>query len=217
MLFDSAIVFSPHFDYAYYQKAVPYLKRGFLEEGIKLLNKAVELAPLDHLTYRATWYFQHESYAYCRRDLERFYAMDGAYLSYTIGGGLEMRILLGIVYSKMGENEKAVETVLVAIDEYPSRDFMGIYDYHTLGILQYFNGDYATARETLEKSIAVNAEIADTYYFLALVEEELGNATAAHQRLQESINRFEGREGGYSGYPFCFAVIEDVVEEKLAG
>lgn len=217
MLFDSAIVFSPHFDYAYYQKAVPYLKRGFLEEGIKLLNKAVELAPLDHLTYRATWYFQHESYAYCRRDLERFYAMDGAYLSYTIGGGLEMRILLGIVYSKMGENEKAVETVLVAIDEYPSRDFMGIYDYHTLGISQYFNGDYATAQETLEKSIAVNAEIADTYYFLALVEEELGNATAAHQRLQESINRFEGREGGYSGYPFCFAVIEDVVEEKLAG
>lgn len=217
MLFDSAIVFSPHFDYAYYQKAVPYLKRGFLEEGIKLLNKAVELAPLDHLTYRATWYFQHESYAYCRRDLERFYAMDGAYLSYTIGGGLEMRILLGIVYSKMGENEKAVETVLVAIDEYPSRDFMGIYDYHTLGILQYFNGDYATARETLEKSIAVNAEIADTYYFLALVEEELGNATAAHQRLQESINRFEGQDGGYTGYPFCFPVTKDVVEEKLAG
>jgi tetratricopeptide (TPR) repeat protein len=217
LLFDSAIVFSPHFDYAYYQKAVPYLKRGFLEEGIKLLNKAVELAPLDHLTYRATWYFQHESYAYCRRDLERFYAMDGAYLSYTIGGGLEMRILLGIVYSKMGENEKAVETVLVAIDEYPSRDFMGIYDYHTLGILQYFNGDYATAQETLEKSIAVNAEIADTYYFLALVEEELGNATAAHQRLQESINRFEGQDGGYTGYPFCFPVTKDVVEEKLAG
>jgi tetratricopeptide (TPR) repeat protein len=217
LLFDSAIVLSPHFDYAYYQKAVPYLKRGFLEEGIKLLNKAMELAPLDHLTYHANWYFQHESYAYFRRDLERFYVMDCAYLSYTMGGGLEMRILLGIVYSKMGENAKALQTLLAAIAEFPSPDFMGIYDYHTLGISQYFNGDYATAQETLEKSIAVNAEFADTYYYLALVEEELGNATAAHQRLQESINRFEGREGGYSGYPFCFAVIEDVVEEKLAG
>jgi tetratricopeptide (TPR) repeat protein len=103
------------------------------------------------------------------------------------------------------------------IDDYPSRDFMGIYDYHTLGILQYFNGDYATAQETLEKSIAVNAEFADTYYYLALVEEELGNATAAQQRLQESINRFEGREGGYTGYPFCFPVTWVVVEEKLAG
>jgi uncharacterized protein HemY len=41
---------------------------------------------------------------------------------------------------------------------------MGIYDYHSLGILQYFNGDYANAQETLEKSIAVNAEFADTDY-----------------------------------------------------
>jgi tetratricopeptide (TPR) repeat protein len=217
LLFDSAIVLNPNSAYAYYQKSVPYFKRGFLEEGIKLLNKAVELAPLEYLTYRATWYFQHESYDYCRRDLERFYGMDGAYLSYTPGGGLELQILLGITYSKLGDNAKAVETVLGAIDDYPSPDFMGIYDYHTLGVLQYFNGDHATARETLKKSIALNAEFADTYYYFALVEEALGNELLAQQLLEESIDRFEGLDGGYTGYPFCFPVSKRMVEEKLKG
>ena len=217
LLFDSALVLNPYYAWAYYEKSVPYFKRGLLQEGIQLLNTAVELAPLDYLTYRATWYFQHESYGWCRRDLERFYAMEGAYLSYTMGGGLDMRILLGITYAKMGENEKALETVLFAIDDYPTLDFMGIYDYHTLGILYYLNGDYGAAQETLKKSIELNGEFADTYYYLALVEEEMGNAIASKQRLEEAMNRFEGRDGGYTGYPFCFPVDKVVVEEKMQG
>ena len=42
ILFDSAIAVGPKFAWAYYEKSVPYFKRGFLHEGLQILNKAIE-------------------------------------------------------------------------------------------------------------------------------------------------------------------------------
>jgi len=52
--FDSIIALNPNYAWAYFEKSVAYLKRGLLLDGLKYLNKAVELDPKSHLCYRAS-------------------------------------------------------------------------------------------------------------------------------------------------------------------
>ena len=124
LLFDSALALNPNYAWAYYEKSVPYFKRGLLNEGILLLNRAVELDPSSYLTYRAYWYFQHKRFRACIDDLETFYSSEDAYLSYTPGGDMNMRIMLGMAYAEMSQSRKAVESILAGIGEYPSADFL---------------------------------------------------------------------------------------------
>ena len=41
LLFDKAISMGPKYAYAYYQKSVPYFKRGLFAEGLSLITKAI--------------------------------------------------------------------------------------------------------------------------------------------------------------------------------
>lgn len=215
LLFDTAIALNPNYAWAYYEKSVPYFKRGLLHEGILLLNKAVELDPLAHLTYRAYWYFQHKSYQACKADLERFYNMPGNYQKYTPGGGMDMRIIWGMTHYHLGQIEQAIETVETAIALYKSEDFAGPYDYHVLGILYYMNGEYNKAQTTLQKAVSWNPNFADTYYYLALSHKVLGETEASIEALQKALLKFEGKEGGYTGHSTSFRATKKQVEDEL--
>jgi tetratricopeptide (TPR) repeat protein len=50
---DSAIAANPNMAYLYQQKAMPYFKQGKYEQGLKSLDKAVELDAKSHIDYRA--------------------------------------------------------------------------------------------------------------------------------------------------------------------
>lgn len=215
LLFDSAISVNPDYAWAYYEKSITFLKRGHLTRGMRLLNKAVELDPLSYLTYRAYWFFQHKSFAYCRADLERFYAMEDAYQQNTPGGALDMRIVLGITHAHTGDVSKAIELVNAVINAYPSEDYAGPYDFHTQGVLYLKNRQYAEAKVSLLKSINRNEQFADTYYYLALVAEESGRREEATNYLNEALLRYAGEKNGYSGYPFCFPVSKEKAEAKI--
>lgn len=216
LLFDSAIAVNPQYAWAYYEKSVPYFKRGMLSEGIRLLNKAVDLDPLSYLTYRAYWFSQHKSYARCKDDLETYYAMEDAYDKNTPDGALDMRILLGIIYSEMGLNQRAIDQVEQTINGYPSETYQGPYDYHTLGVLYLKNEQYTEAKAALERSLTYNSQFADTYYYLSLTAKKLGNNKMAKDYAIESLKRFKGEMNGYSGYPLCFPVSDKMVSEQLA-
>lgn len=215
LLFDSAIAVNPDYAWAYYEKSITFLKRGHLTKGMRLLNKAVELDPLSYLTYRAYWFFQHKSFAYCQADLERFYAMEDSYQQNTPGGALDMRIVLGITHAHTGAVPKAIELVNTVITSYPSEDYAGPYDFHTLGVLYLKNGQHTEAREALLKSLNRNEQFADTYYYLALVAEQAGGTAEAINYLNEALLRYVGENNGYTGYPFCFPVSKEMAEMKL--
>ncbi len=214
LLFDSAISINPNYAWAYYEKSVPYFKRGMLNEGIKLLNKAVELDPLSHLTYRAYWFYQHKSYARCKDDLEQFYAMEGTYNKNTPDGAVDMRILLGIVYSELGLRQQAIDKVEATIRSYSSLAYIGPYDYHILGVLYLKNQQYDDALKTLLKSIELNEQFADTYYFLSVASQNLGDIVKAKEYIEASLQRFKGEHNGYSGYPICFPASQKMAEDQ---
>ena len=213
--FDSALMVSPDYAWAYFEKSIPYLKRGYLTHGMSLLNRAVELSPEDYLCYRAYWFFQHQSYASAILDLEHYYGLDGAYQQNTPGGALDMRIVLGLAYAGQGDYVKAIAQVNQVIASYPSNDYAGPYDFHTLGVLYLKNEQYAEAKAALLKSTVRNEQFADTYYYLAIIADTEGQLKAAKNYLSEAIIRYDGGKDGYSGYPFCFPVSKERVQLML--
>ncbi|MEO0337824.1 MAG: hypothetical protein AAF242_01290 [Bacteroidota bacterium] len=100
LLFDYAIKIGPKYAWAYYEKSVPFFKRGMLAEGLSLINKAIDLEPYNYLYYRAYWYFYNCSYDYCIRDLEELYTLYKAGYTTTPSGELEMRLLLAMAYAQ---------------------------------------------------------------------------------------------------------------------
>lgn len=216
MVFDSAIEIGPKYAWAYYEKSVPFFKRGMLNEGVKLLNKAIELDPKRYLTYRAYWYFSHQSYGACIADLERYYATLNGTMDFTPGGDMEMKMLLGLSYAKTGDLVKGIAQVRDRIDTYESDAYVGSYDYHVLGILLFENEQFDEAAVAFESQIALNEYFADSYYYMGLIRKYQGEEIEARNWFQESLDRFEGRKGGHSFNGFIdFNVTKQDVEQEL--
>lgn len=217
LLFDAAIEIGPNYAWAYYEKSVPYFKRGLLHEGVKLLNKAIALDPINYLCYRAYWYYSQHSYSACIADLERYYSSLGGPIKFTPGGDMEMRMLLGLTYAQTNKLTKGIETVLKGINSYGSDTYLiGAYDYHVLGVLYYTNHQYIEATEAFEEQIRRNGNFADSYYYLGLVRKNQSNEIEAKKLFKQSLDRFQGQKGGYSFNSFLdFNVNQSDVEAEI--
>jgi len=216
ILFDAAIRIGPNYAYAYYQKSVPFFKRGRLNEGIKLLNKAVELEPNSYYqTYRAYWYFSHHSYAECIKDLEAYYAAHPTYTESTPGGEMDMGIILGIAYAKQTELDKGIKSILKRINTYSDKSYIGLYDYYVLGALYYQNQQLAKAENALKKQLELNSDYADTYYYLGLIKQSASKNKEAKQLFQEAFDRFNREKGGYSRSLWGMNISKNQVKKAL--
>jgi len=191
LLFDKAIAIGPKFDWAYYEKSVPYFKRGFLIEGLKILDKAIKLNPRDYLCYRAYWCWQYKNYDLCIKDLETYYAMPRAYIQFTPGGEKDMRIILGLAYAKTGNYTKGIKTMLTCINSYKSLEEAGLADYYSLGMLYVMNKQYDEAINTFEKQIIVNKYLAETYYYLGLAYKAKSKTTEANKQFKKALLQFK--------------------------
>ena len=213
-LFDAAIATAPDFAWAYYEKSVPYFKRGFLHKGLQILNKAVDLSPLDYLCYRAYWYWQYRNYELCIDDLETYYALPKAYYQTTPGGEKDMRIILGLAYSKIGNFKKGIEVINNCMSTYETEIDFGYADYLSLGILYFFNTEYDKAESALKEQLSIIENTAEVYYFMGLIhlkKENIRKAKLNFKKAKEVFadpNRFRNINGG-------FRVYEQDVDEEL--
>ncbi|TCI93183.1 tetratricopeptide repeat protein [Tenacibaculum sp. M341] len=197
------------------EKSVPYFKRGFIIEGLDILNKAIELNPVKHLCYRAYWYFQNRNYQMCIRDLERYYQMPKSYeVELTPGGDLDMRFLLGMSYAKIGEINKGIEVIKNCIDSYAKNSDAGFVDFHILGMLYVKNKEYKKALEVFKKQMQITEDYADTYYYLGLVYEEINQLDKAKEIYKKGIEKFNYEYRIRNGY-LCFKVYVTDLENQL--
>lgn len=217
MLFDSAIAIGPRYAWAYYEKSVPYFKRGLLNQGIQILNQAIALEPQNYLCYRAYWYFAHQSYFACIEDLEHYYNQLNGHIEYIPGGEIEMSFLLGLSYVKTGHLALGIRTIEERLNSYPSESYMGLYDHYVLGTLYYQNEQFELAQQAFEKQTTLNDRFADTYYYLGRLAEQNDNKAAAQAFYQNALNKFEGQEGGYSNSAFGTGVSKTDVEQAIVG
>lgn len=200
IIFDKAIEIGPGCDYAYYQKSVPFFKRGMLAEGVRLISKAIDIKPLDHLCYRAYWYYSHDSYAACIRDLERYYYDLNGPLKFIPGGEIEMRMYLAMSYVAKGRADDGLRVAQesMAAQSKGAGGYVGQYDYYLLGYLYYLNGKIDESIAALSTQLEENKDFRDTYYLLAKCYEKKGERAKAKEYYQECLDRLDGTKRGYT-------------------
>ncbi len=216
-LFDKAIEVGPDYAYAYYQKSVPFFKRGLFSEGLQLINKAIDLNPKTYLFYRAYWYFENRSYEYCIKDLELLYLKHDETFITTPGGDLEMRLILGMAYGKMDRADKGIEWVEHLMNFYKEEERLkGLFDHYVLGILYYQNEQYDKAKEELQKQIKIEEDFADTYYYLGLIEEHESNRAMAKKYFKMAFDKVNDDQRGHSkNYFEEYNLSKSEIEKKL--
>ncbi len=214
VLFDSITSLSPNYAWAYKEKSVPYFKRGFILEGLRILNKAVNLEPENHIPYRAYWYFANRNYKKCIEDLETYYALPNAYHNeLTPGGDMDMRLLLGMSYAKQGDLKKAISTVEKCIDSYEKEMEFGLLDYYILGMLYVKDTQYNKAIEVLNKQLETNTELAEIYYYLGLAYDGVLKTTKAQNAYKKALEKLKEPYRMRYGY-LCFRVYPEEIKER---
>lgn len=184
-MFDKAISLCPTFDHAWFEKSVPYLKRGQFTEWRKLMDKAVELNPLAHLGYRGWCRYQFlRDYQGAIDDLEKLDALTAFDIGYSVNGDYHLKIALAICYAKIGRPEKGIAIIE---DFKKSKDYvLGPYEDLHLGVMKYMIKDYEGAQKAFNRQIAYNDFQAENYYYLALIAREHGDKTEANSLLKKA-------------------------------
>ena len=188
--FDKAIALCPTFDYAYHEKAVPYLKRGLFVEWKKLIDKAVDLKPATHLGYRGWCRYQFlRDYKGAIKDIEKLESLATYDIGYSANGDYHLIIVKGLCYKALGQKEKAIRIITdqIAREDYETMTF----DYLHLGVLYLEMNEPDKALSTLIKQLEVNDYLADTYYYLGLAKLALGEEVPAQEYFQKALSFYQ--------------------------
>ncbi len=192
LYFDSAILVCPTFAYAWFEKSVPYLKRGDYETWWALLDKAVELEPNQYLGYRAGCLMptlkDHKGVV---RDLERLDKIrKGGPLGSNPGGDYDLRIVLAISKRELGDYAGSLLEFDKAIHEAEKKNWIGSYDYLHRGVTYLQLKNYTAALADFEKQLTVYKQLADTYYYMGLVFEAQGHPSKAKEYFQLAYEKY---------------------------
>jgi tetratricopeptide (TPR) repeat protein len=182
--FDKAIELCPNFDYAYFEKAVPYLKRGDFITWKLLIDKAVELNPHQRLGYRGWCRYQFlGDFEGAIEDIEKLESLVNYDIGYCQNGDYHLIIAKALCYKGLGIKNKAINLIE---DQLKKGDYSPLpYDYLHLGVLKLESGDFQGAIEALQKQNDINNYLAETYYYLALAYK----AQPSFEDYQSNLNK----------------------------
>jgi tetratricopeptide (TPR) repeat protein len=216
--FDKVIELCPTFDYAYFEKAVPYLKRGLFIEWKILIDKAVALNPLGHLGYRGWCRYQFlRDYKGAIEDLERLDALTEFDIGYSVNGDYHLKIALALCYKAIGQTEKGIAIIEA---HKKSKDYVrGPYDELHLGVMKFLTKDFQGAMQAFNTQTAYNDFQAENYYYLALINKELNRPEEVLSNLQKAKSFYLARKHLNDPYTHhadrvFLAQIEDLLKKE---
>lgn len=196
--FDISIKNCPNFDYSYYEKAVPYAKRGLIREWKKLIDKAVKLNPKEHLSNRG-WYhffFMH-NYEAAIKDIEQLDQLVDYDIGHTGDATYHLNVMKALCWKELGETEKAIK---ILTDQMGKEDHhIGLYDYLHLGVLYLESGEYEEALQKLDKQIEMN-DLSEIYFYKALCFKKLNKQDEYHNNLKESLKYYQNETSMSNSY-----------------
>jgi tetratricopeptide (TPR) repeat protein len=170
--FDKAIELCPILDYAYFEKSVPYLKRGDFIPWKELIDKAVSLNPAKHLGYRGWCRYQFlRDYKGAITDIETLDSLIDYDIGRSINSDYHLTIVRALCYKAIGQKEKAIAIIENQLAQKEYRP--GLYDYLHLGVLKLEAGAFEEAITCFKNQIDKNDYLAETYYYLGLAYKQL--------------------------------------------
>ncbi|HAA15039.1 MAG TPA: hypothetical protein DCE41_26425 [Cytophagales bacterium] len=214
--FAAAFEQCPQLDYAIFEQAVPYLKRGDMVTWKKMIDQAVAINPM-HLGYRGWCRFQFaRDYDGCIADLtalEEYY--QGGDIGYSVNGSYHLKVAMALCYKMKGNRPKAIaliEAQLAKKDYSPMAN-----DYLHLGVMYLEQGQYTKATTALEKSIELNDFLAENYYYLGLVYKARNQRQAYQDTMRTALAYYAQGKHLYDDYSHPIdRIYRAQIEEELA-
>lgn len=189
---DESIEVDPTFDYAYWAKSIAYLKSGDFVTWKKLIDKAVELKPKEHLGYRGWCRYQFfRDYKGAIKDIEELDSLVDYDIGQSQNGTYHLNIAKGLCYKAIGEKEKAMTILEKQIKLNEEENFVGAYDYLHLGVLYLETEKLEKAVETFKKQ-SENNQLAENQYYLAMTYQKLDKPTEYKSCLDKAKELYIG-------------------------
>jgi len=207
---DDAISIDPSYDYAYKEKSVAYLKSGDFLTWKKLMDKAVELNPLENLGYRGWCRYQFfRDYIGAIEDIERLDDLINYDIGTSANGDYHLQIALAICYKALGEKSKAIEIIETQLSE--EDYFIGKYDYLHLGVLYLESCEYEKALNAFAIQAKEN-DLAENHYYLALSYKALNNQREYISHLEKAKEMYNQGRVMYDPYthPYDKVYLTDI-------
>jgi len=211
-LFDQSIKNCPTFAYSYFEKAVPYAKRGSMDTWKVLIDKAVELEPVDYLSQRA-WYhfFFTHNYKSALEDLE---VLQDIYKDIDIGetgdGLYHLNVMKALCLKGLGEKQKAIaciENQLAKTDHY-----LGMYDYLHLGVLYLEEGQVDKALACLDKQLE-HYDFSEVHYYIAHCLKLMNNdSVEVRAHLNKALMLYKAHEKMHNSYR---QLVDEIYEQDI--
>ena len=203
-------------DYAYYKKAMPYLKTGDFVEWKKLIDKAVKINPAVYLGYRAWCRFDFlRDYDGAVTDINKLAKLTRGDVGFTASGVYHLMVLKALCFKEKGETEKAILLMESTLNQ--SNYVPGYYDYLHLGVMYLEAQNFKEAEKALEKQIEHNDYIAESYFFLALAKQGLDKPYESVNLLNMAMEKYNKGERRFARYntPIDKIYLSDI-ENELA-
>ncbi len=183
-LFAKSISCDPAFSYSYFEKSVPFNKRGDYSKGFELLNKAVDLNPEMHLGYRG-WLklVKLKDFKGCISDLEALLKLKP---NKKMAWGQNINSLLAISYYSIGEPKTALLKINALLGESQNSPIFCLY--RAIICLELMC--LSMALKDLRRSIQLDKNFTEAYFYLGKANEMTGNHEEARENIKNARRLF---------------------------
>lgn len=185
-IFDILIFQNSDYSNAYFEKSIPFNKRGDYVRGFELLNKAVELDPKLHLGYRG-WlrYHKLKDYQGCINDLKRLDSLTPDFVDAPWGDNIHY--VLGLSYKGIKRYNLALNEFDKSIKTEKDSSWVNPYVFLYKGIIYNQLEEYGAALKNLNIYLKQNYNNSpEAYFHKGIAFKKLNNLDSAKVCFKKS-------------------------------